>query len=192
MNFPSQNNRTRTKLTWATMKPFTDEWMFNLLWGIFPFIYMYLSVSLSWTCVNKSDVSASRNGANHENLYSIRGVKSNIQLSTVSLNKIIKSFKKKHLKTGFVDWWNLPQMKLVVYFLFFSENCWKNMPCGGSCYLPSDEAHTVCLWIFLSKFFLLLQMSCHIPYPRDSLGNRHKGNRRNRNKHKSPNFPYPP
>ena len=51
------------------------------------------------TCnVNKSDVSASRNSSqnagNHENLYSIRGVKSNIQLSTVFLNKITKGYKK--------------------------------------------------------------------------------------------------
>ena len=58
--------------------------------------------------VNKSDESASRNSSqnagSHENLYSIRGVKSYIQLSTVSLNKITKScLKKKHLKTGAVD-----------------------------------------------------------------------------------------
>ena len=51
------------------------------------------------TCnVNKSGASASRNSSqnagNHENLYSIRRVKSNIQLSTVSLNKITKSYKK--------------------------------------------------------------------------------------------------
>ena len=30
-------NRTCTKLTWATIKPFT-KWMLNLVWGIFPFI----------------------------------------------------------------------------------------------------------------------------------------------------------
>ena len=46
-------NRTCTKLTWATIKPFT-KWTLNLVWGIFPFIY--LSVSLSWTYVNEIDV----------------------------------------------------------------------------------------------------------------------------------------
>ena len=34
---------------------------------------------------------------------------------------MIKSFKK-YLTTGSVDWWNLPQMKLVWYFLFFLRN----------------------------------------------------------------------
>ena len=27
--------------------------------------------------------------------------------------------------------------------VFFSETCWKNMPCGRSCDLPSDEAHII-------------------------------------------------
>ena len=70
--------------------------------------------------------------------------------------------------------------------------CFSVLPPAILGYLPSDEAHTVCMWSFLSNFFFLLQMCYHIPYPWDSLGNRHKGNRRNRNKHKSPNFPYPP
>ena len=61
-------------------------------------IYIWFHFDQATCNVNKSDVSASRNSSqnagNHENLYSIRGVKSNIQLSTVSLNKIIKSFQK--------------------------------------------------------------------------------------------------
>ena len=117
MNFPSQNNRTRTKLTWATIKPFADEWMLNLVWGIFPFIYMYLSVSLSWTYVNKSDVSASRNGANHENL-----------IKALSIFLWTRSYK--DLTTGAVHRWNLPQMKLIWYSCFSSKTgCWINMPC---------------------------------------------------------------
>ena len=42
------------------------------------------------------------------------------------------------------------------------------------------------------KWTFLLQISCHIPDPWALLGNSHKEHRRNRNKHKFPNIPYPP
>ena len=101
---------------------------------------LQFSVSLSWTCVNKSDVSAFRNGANHEHLMKRMrcDIKSNKQLSTFLWTKwqrVLKKILHQVLQTegSFCRWsWSDASC-------FFSENCWKNMPYGRSCDWPSSS-----------------------------------------------------
>ena len=103
----------------------------------------------------------------------------------------------------------------VCFFLPFCNHhtlfrsCWTFRRWSWSdtfCFSPKTAGYWYALWLTLwrgshcmsvcgsfleVKWTFLLQICCHIPDPFHLLGNS-KGNRRNRKKHKFPNFPYPP
>ena len=110
-----------------------------------------------------------------------RGVKSNIQLLTVSLNKITKSLKKKQvlLPDGTFRRWNWSNTSCFSPKTALWLTLWRGSHCMS-----------VCGSFLEVKWTFLLQMCCHIPDPFHLLGNS-KGNRRNRKKTQVSQFSIP-